>query len=499
MTQGRGVAKAAPGGKAWGRSHQSSRQGPKASAAPDDITTAMLDVLKTESAGYLEAEGLEKTYRFTQDAIKEAVSIQSAKKRFDLKLAEGGQYGVDYTRDGRHLLLAGRRGHVAAFDWERGVLKCEMHLGETVRVARWLQNQAMFAVAQKKHVYIYDGDGVEVHRLHKQMEVDHMEYLPYHFLLASMSNEGTLRYQDMTMGTIMAEWQTKTGRCRAMRQNPATGIMHIGHAGGSVSLWSPSSSGPLVTMQCHRSPIKAIAIDSVGHHMVTSGSDGHVRVWDLRTYRRMYEYNPISPATSLDISQRGMLVAGHGPHVTVWRDALAGRAKEPYLHHLVGGETVTSVRFPSFDDVLGVGHSGGFSSILVPGAGEPNYDSFEANPFASKMQRREAEVKQILDKLPIETIMLDPASIGTVARSDTERQDVKNHMQALANGTTAAHKDGRRKPNGNKKRRMKSRENIISEPKPPRNDIVIVPSSAKEGASEPAPKTALDRFKMKSL
>lgn len=90
------------------------------------------------------------------------------------------------TETVRHLAIAGRKGHVATFDWQSGRLHSELQLGETVRAIRWLHDESFYAVAQKKYVYIYDKDGLEVHQLRQHIEVNQMEFLPYHFLLATI-------------------------------------------------------------------------------------------------------------------------------------------------------------------------------------------------------------------------------------------------------------------------------------------------------------------------
>lgn len=150
-------------------------------------------------------------------------------------------------------------------------------------------------------------------------------------------------------------------------------------------------------------------------------------------FKEVHSYSVHQPGSSVAISDRGLTAVGWGTQVSVWRglfDAAAadqGKVQSPYMSW--GGEAkrVEDLKWCPYEDILGVSHDKGFSSMIVPGSGEPNFDALEVNPYEDTKQRQEAEVRGLLNKLQPEMISLDPDFVGTLDRvSDKKRQEEKD-------------------------------------------------------------------------
>uniref|UniRef100_A0A8C2A3L5 WD repeat-containing protein 46 n=1 Tax=Cyprinus carpio TaxID=7962 RepID=A0A8C2A3L5_CYPCA len=391
---------------------------------------ARYDLLLPEDAGFLEGDEDEDTNTISQADIADAVDITSGSKYFNLHLSQFGPYRLDYSRTGRNLLVGGKKGHVACIDWQTKDLKCEMNVMETVNDVKWLHTEAMFAVAQKRWLYIYDSKGVELHCVKKFNDVLRMQFLPYHFLLATASATGFLQYLDVSIGKEVAAICTKMGRLDVMAQNPHNAVIHLGHPNGTVSLWSPNQKESLVKMLCHRGAVRSLAVDKTGTYMVTSGLDRKLKVYDIRAFKPLHSCFLPAGASCLSLSQRGLLSAATGEIVQVYQNVLGSNpVSKPYMAHRLRGQ-IWGLAYCPFEDVLGIGHGEGFTSMIVPGAGEPNFDALDTNPYRSHKQRQEWEVKALLEKVQPELIGLDPGQLSKVDQASFEQRH-KEQVEAL--------------------------------------------------------------------
>jgi len=254
--------------------------------------------------------------------------------------------------------------------------------------------------------------------LKEQQYQTHLEFLPYHYLLVSAGDLADLHYRDISTGQAVCKMKTHLGPCRSIASNPRNAVVHLGHSNGTVTMWTPTVKEPVVKMFAHAGHVTGMAVH--GNYMVTTGADGAWKVWDLRTYESLHGFKCFGHvAADVDISMSGLVAIGYGSHLEIWKDACGSgeKPRRPYLTEDYPGKTLSSTKFRPYEDVCAIGLSSGFASILVPGAGYANFDTFEANPFETKKQRREKEVRSLIEKLQPATIMLDPNKIGNIDKA----------------------------------------------------------------------------------
>jgi len=315
----------------------------------------------------------------------------------------------------------------------------------------------------------------------------------------TVGKEGILRYFDTSIGREVSQHFTRLGVCNTMKQNPQNAVIHLGHTNGVVSLWTPNMGKPVVKMLCHNGRVSDIAIKVTGTIMSTAGLDGCIKLWDLRTYKELQKKVVHRSVTSLDFSQRGILAAGLGTHVKSWFRPEVDGMDQVYMDHTLANDSLaSSVRFCPYEDLLGIGHETGFSQIIVPGSGEPNIDTFEANPFENKKQRRETTVVRLLEKIPANMITLNPDRVATVA-DNQKLPKKKSKLSPKPEPLSIKNKArGKNKPG---KIKAKKQSNVVARTKD-RFDEDRVERQMKheetrrnEKVPPPAPTDALNRFK----
>ena len=239
-------------------------------------------------------------------------------------------------------------------------------------------------------------------------------------------------------------------------------------------MWSPVASQPLARVLTNAGGVRHVAVSQSGNWMATAGGDGSVKVWDLRTYKMLAGWKIGALPTALAVSQRDLLAVSVGATVQVWAPggtttgALKQRGKgwgdKPYMLETFSGCKVTALDFCGFEDMLSICHQDGVRMMVVPGSGEPTFDSNAPNPYETKKRRREAEVRSLLDKLPPATIVLDKNYVGSVEKdADVRLREIRDRQRA-ANLEKMKSKREKNKAKGRNKigkRLKKKQRNVI--------------------------------------
>jgi WD repeat-containing protein 48 len=71
----------------------------------------------------------------------------------------------------------------------------------------------------------------------------------------------------------------------ALAFTPSGQVLASGSTNKSVMIWDPRQEGPVMWLKGHQGNIRALAINADGHSLLSAGSDGKIRLWDLGQQR----------------------------------------------------------------------------------------------------------------------------------------------------------------------------------------------------------------------
>jgi len=269
--------------------------------------------------------------------------------------------------------------------------------------------------------------GKVVHYLKEHYGVHKLEFLSKHMLLASVGQCGLLCYQDISTGSTVAKIKSSIGSCKSMCQNQSNAMINLGHTNGTISMWSPNNSTPVLKISCHRGSIQTITNDPTGNIIVTTGFDCQIKVWDIRTFKILHQYFSKSMIKNSKISQNGLLALACGNYVQIWKDSFIKRQELPFMNHKLLRGSLWEMAFYPYEDFLAIGHSDGVESMIVPGSGESNFDSHIFNPFKWNSCKK-YQIKNQIEKLNPDTIGLNPETIGEIEKLTKINSRIKSNI-----------------------------------------------------------------------
>ena len=94
-------------------------------------------------------------------------------------------------------------------------------------------------------------------------------FCPKHFIsvlskekavLPSGNERGFLSWLDISVGSLVSQFNTRMGRLSIMAQNPANAVICLGHSKGVVTMWTPTVKDEAVMkILAHRQPLTSLA------------------------------------------------------------------------------------------------------------------------------------------------------------------------------------------------------------------------------------------------
>jgi hypothetical protein len=138
-------------------------------------------------------------------------------------------------------------------------------------------------------------------------DVTALAFSPDGQTLVSASNDGTLRYWDVTSATEIRSLDGDTVNSVAFSLDGT--LLATGGQSGTVQIWDAAGATPVQTINAQVGVIHSVAFDPTGRRIAVGGEADSVRVWDLSTDTLVFDLLYSPDVTAVAFSPDGLRLA----------------------------------------------------------------------------------------------------------------------------------------------------------------------------------------------
>ena len=240
-----------------------------------------------------------------------AAVLGAAPRLRQMWFAERPQMAIQFTRDGRRLLLGGPD--------------------------------------RRTHLYRTEDGGVDSPALDEGLPEEQAVLSPDDRLAATFTDVGTdpmIGLWDVASGTRLRQMQPQpnTRIVGSVRFSPDGRLLAAGRAAGDISLCDPETGVELGQLKGHTDKVIGLAFDPGGQRLVSASRDGTARVWDVAARRQLRVFSGHSSwVYNAVFSPDGTAVASvsYDRTLRIWEAATGRELLAPVVHP----DAVRSVAF----------------------------------------------------------------------------------------------------------------------------------------------------------
>ena len=195
--------------------------------------------------------------------------------------------------------------------------------------------------------------GTTVSTLYHTRNVTSVSFSPDGSILASGSYDGHVRLWDVTTGDRVTTLEGHVGEVRSLSFSPDGATLVSGSYDNTVTLWNVGAGTKIATLVGHTDGVLSVLFSPDGKILASSSWDNTVRLWSVATGRSLATLSHSHQVSSMSFTPDGSKLASgsHDNRIRFW-DVLTGEQTDTLEGHT---DDVSSVSFSPDETTLASG------------------------------------------------------------------------------------------------------------------------------------------------